>query len=107
MINAYKLRELNNKLKVSLAENTENDIKSGHFSPEVISALSYINQAVEERTVYNGLPYPANMMSFNASLALGNQLRYPELLSVLKNLGFTVSASSSERWGNEQVTLYW
>lgn len=106
MLTAYAMRELNIQLKISLADKTAKDISLGLYSKDVRKALAYVADAVLDRR-NNGLPYPANSFSINVSLALGKPDNYQELISVLRNLGYTVATSHSSDWGNEQLTISW
>jgi hypothetical protein len=106
MLTAYAMREINLQLKIQLAGKTAKEIALGLYSEDVRNALKYITNAVQERRD-NGLPYPASSFSINVSTALGKPDHYPELITVLRNLGYTVSTSHSTNWGNEQLTISW
>jgi hypothetical protein len=106
MLTAYKMRELNTQLKIALSEKTAKEIDQGLYSEDVRKALRYLSDAIQERRD-NGLPYPANSFSVNVSVALGKPNNYHELITVLRNLGYTVATSHSSEWGNEQLTISW
>ena len=106
MLTAYKMRELNIQLKISLSEKSAKEIALEQFSKDVMRALKYVSDAVQERTS-TGFPYRDNSLTFNVSTALGRQDHYPELITVLRNLGYSATPSHSTSWGNEQLTISW
>lgn len=106
MLTAYKMRELNIQLKIALSEKTAKEIDQGLYSADVRTALKYVSDAMQERTS-TGFPYRDNSLTFNVSTALGRQDHYPELITVLRNLGYSATPSHSTSWGNEQLTISW
>jgi DNA-binding winged helix-turn-helix (wHTH) protein len=64
MLTAHGMRELNTKIKLQRADQTAKEISVGAYSDDVLRALKYVSDAVQDR-LSEGLPYRDNTLTVN------------------------------------------
>lgn len=102
MITAQTMRERNDQLKKDRASATLLNIEKRLFSPATMAVLDHLSKSVEERHT-KGFPYNEDLLTVN----IEDDVNQFELLSVLRNLGYSVTLSCSSNPNNEQITIKW